>query len=250
MTVPRADGAARALPLRAAGPQPGESCLHRVPHRRLRDEQDLGHAKKSHDDRNEADAVVELGHAEGEARRAAHRIDSDQREQQPEDGHQQGSRERAAREPGHQAHAEEHETKELGRPEGKRKTRERQRDHGKREGSHDAPHERAYRRDPERRAGAALPRHLVAVEARHHRGGFTRNVDQDRGDGAAVHRAVIDRRQHDDGAGRVELEGERDQDRCARGGAQAGQHPDQCPEQAADEGEEQVRRRQRRRKAR
>ena len=55
-------------------------------------EQDLGHAEEPHDHRHEAEAVVELGDAEGEARRAAHRIDADQREQQPEDRHQQRRR--------------------------------------------------------------------------------------------------------------------------------------------------------------
>ena len=44
-----------------------------------------------------------------------------------------------------------------------------------------------------------------------HRGGFARDVDQDRGGRAAVLGAVIDARQHDERAGRIDLEGERHQ---------------------------------------
>ncbi len=45
-------------------------------------------------------------------------------------------------------------------------------------------------------------RHLMAVDAGHDRGRLARHVDQHRGDGAAIHRAVVDGAQHDDGAGR------------------------------------------------
>src|SRR5678809_461219 len=44
----------------------------------------------------------------------------------------------------------------------------------------------------QRRAGAALARHGVAVDAGDHRGRLARHVDQHRGDGAAIHGAVVD----------------------------------------------------------
>ena len=51
----------------------------------------------------------------------------------------------------------------------------------------------------ERGSCAALPGHLVAVDAVTDRRGFARQVDQDRRGGAAVLRAVVDAGQHDEG---------------------------------------------------
>src|SRR5882757_6511776 len=49
-----------------------------------------------------------------------------------------------------------------------------------------ASEERADRRDPERRPGASLQRHLMAVNGGDDGGGFAGDVDQDRGGRAAV----------------------------------------------------------------
>jgi hypothetical protein len=57
--------------------------------------------------------------------------------------------------------------------------------------------ERAERRGGERRPGAALPRHLVAVDGGHGGRGFAGQVDEDRRRRAAVLGAVINPRQHD-----------------------------------------------------
>ena len=75
--------------------------------------------------------------------------------------------------------------------------------------------------------------------------GLAGHVDQDRRDRAAVHRAVVDRREHDDRAGRVQLEGERDEDRRAGGRSQARQDADQRAEDAARERVGKVRRAER-----
>src|SRR5262245_20328248 len=89
-------------------------------------------------------------------------------------------------------------------------------------------------------AGPALPRHLVAVDAGHHRGRLTGNVDEDRRRGAAVHRAVIDARHHDDGRRRRHREGGRQQQRHGGDRAQPGQHADQRADEDAEETGEQV----------
>jgi len=68
-----------------------------------------------------------------------------------------------------------------------------------------------------------LARHRMAVDAGHHRCRFARHVDQDGGDGAAIHRAVIDRREHDDRARGVHAGRDRDEQRGAGGGADARQ---------------------------
>ena len=62
-----------------------------------------------------------------------------------------------------------------------REPRERHADGGDDQRRHGAGEERAERGDAERGAGAALLRHLVAVERRHHRGDLAGHVDEDRG---------------------------------------------------------------------
>ena len=90
-------------------------------------------------------------------------------------------------------------------------------------------------------AGAAVARHLVAVDRGDGRGGFARHVDQDGGGRAAILRAVIDAGEHDQRGDRLaDLEGDRQQHGDGRRGADARQHADQRAEQHADQAEEQV----------
>ena len=103
--------------------------------------------------------------------------------------------------------------------------------------------------DAERRAGAAVARHLIAVDAGHDRGGLARDIEQDRGGRAAVFGAVIDAGHHDDAAGRVHLVGQRQQHRDGRGRPEPRQDADDGAEEAADEAPEQIRRLQRDRKS-
>ena len=83
----------------------------------------------------------------------------------------------------------------------------------------------------ERRAGASLLRHLVAVEAGDHRGRFSRHVEQDRRRRTAVLGAVINAREHDDRAGGIHLEGQRQQHRNGRRRSQSRQHADHGAEE-------------------
>ena len=106
--------------------------------------------------------------------------------------------------------------------------------------AHAAGEERAQAGGGQRGAGAALARHLVAVDRGHHRGRLARHVDQDGGGRAAVLRAVVDAGQHDQRRRRVERVDRRQQHRDRRHRPEAGQHADQRAEQAADEGVQQV----------
>src|SRR5690606_10235915 len=65
-------------------------------------------------------------------------------------------------------------------------------------------------------------------------------ADQDRGGRAAILRAVIDARKHDDCARRVEREGDRHQKRDRRDRPKAGQNTNQRTENGAEQAEEQV----------
>ena len=108
-----------------------------------------------------------------------------------------------------------------------------------------AGEQRAERRHRQRRAGAALPRHLVSVDAGHDRGALARQIDQDGRGRAAVLGAVIDRRQHDQRGDRLQIEGDRQQHRQRRERADAGQDADQRPDQRADQRETDIDRLQR-----
>ena len=96
------------------------------------------------------------------------------------------------------------------------------------------------RGDRERRSRAALPRHLVAVEAGHHRRGLARQVHQDGGGRAAVLGAVIDAGEHDQRAHRRDAVGDRHQHRDGAERADARQHADQRADRHADQAVEQV----------
>ena len=112
--------------------------------------------------------------------------------------------------------AEHHQREILGRSEQQRERGQRRAERGDQHGRDAAGDERADGRDRERRSGAALARHLVAVERGHHRGRFARYVDQDRRGRAAILGAVVDAGQHDQRADRRQSEGDRQQHRDRR----------------------------------
>ena len=96
------------------------------------------------------------------------------------------------------------------------------------------------RRYSQRRAGPAVPGHLVAVEAGHDGGGLSRQVHQDGGRRAAVHGPVVDAGKHDDGGGGVHAEGEGDEHGRPGNGPDARENADDRPHRHAEEAEEEV----------
>ena len=145
---------------------------------------------------------------------------------------------RAKRRAGQQA--EQHQRADLGRAEFQR-----DRDQQRRQEHHlgDAPRradERPDHGDGKGNAALALLGHREAVETRDRVRWMTRQVEQDRADRAAVLRAVEDARQHQDGADRLDAEGQRQQDRDGRERPHAGQHADHVADQHAEEAVHQV----------
>ena len=163
----------------------------------------------------------------------------------PEQDHGDRLQDRAARQHDGEDEAHDHQREILGRAEDQRQLGQRRAERGDDEGRDRAGEERADGRDAERHAGAALPGHLVAVERRDDRGRLAGDVDQDRRGRAAVLRAVIDAGEHDERAGRIEAEGDRQQHRDGRDRPDARQHADQRADEAAEEGEAEVLQRQR-----
>ena len=105
--------------------------------------------------------------------------------------------------------------------------------------------ERADRRRRERGAGAPAPRHLVAFERGDDGGALARRVEQDRRGRAAVHGAVVDAGEQDEGGGRIDLEGDRQQQRDGQRRPEPRQHADRRADRDADQRPQQVDRRQR-----
>ena len=97
------------------------------------------------------------------------------------------------------------------------------------------------------RAAPARPLtgHLIAVEAGDDGRSFSRDIQQDRSGRAAVHGAVANAREHDDGGDRIEREGGRQEQRDGRRRTDPGKHADQGSHGDADEAVEKVLRLQR-----
>ena len=107
------------------------------------------------------------------------------------------------------------------------------------------PTNEADRLHHQRRPGAPLPGQGIAVEGGGDGRRFARRVEQDRGDRAAVHGGVVDRRQHHHGGDRVHAEGERHEDRDPGRRPEARDDPDHHADQRADHEEHEVGGRQR-----
>ncbi len=101
--------------------------------------------------------------------------------------------------------------------------------------AHGPGEERAHRGNAERRSGASLPRHLMAVDGGDDGRSLARDVDQDGGGRAAVLGAVVDAGEQDQRRFRHQRERDRQQHRHCGHRADAGQHADDGAEQHADE---------------
>ena len=159
--------------------------------------QDLAQAEHAHAERHEVQPVGHLRHVEGEALGAGLDITADQTEQQTQDDHGEGLEQRTAGQRHRGDQAQHHQRKVFRGTELKRHIRQRRGCDGEQDGRHRAGEEGAESGGGERRPGAALLRHLVAVDRRHDRRTFSGQVDQDRGGRAAILRAVVNTGQHD-----------------------------------------------------
>ena len=243
--LPRRIGFHDARQSAAVGHRPRiRSATQRVARDRLDVGEDLGDAEEPDDDREQLDARGQVDRPEGEPVAAVHHVDADRRGEEPERDREHALHRRAGDHVKRAHQAEHHQPEVLRRAEADRDRRERRREEGQEHDARRAGDERSERGDAERRAGAPLPRELVAVERRHHRGGFAGDVHQHRGGRAAVHRAVEDRRQHRQPGDRREGERHRQQKRERRQRPDSRQYADQRADEAADEAVVEVRRRQ------
>ena len=176
-------------------------------------------------------------------------VDSHDAEGQAGEERREAADARGAEDAGDRREGEHHEREVVGRPEdegqlGHGWRRERQHERGERAGD-----EGADRRGGEGSGAAAATRHAVALERRHDRAALAGGVQEDRRRGPAVHGAVEDGGEHDEGAGRVHLHRHGKEQGDRQRGADAREDPDRRPEDRADERPEEVQRGERHREA-
>ena len=218
--------------------------LAAVPHPRRHVER-LADREQPDRHQHDVDAVVELADAERQPRLAAHLIDPDQPDEEPDEQRQQAADQRAADQRG-DGHKGQHGQREVVRRlqlDGE--VGDRLGEEGQQQDPDRAGHEGADRRRRERRSATPALGHLVALDRGRHRRGLARRVEQDRRRRPAVHPAEVDAGEHDEGAGRLfEVEGDREQQRDRQRRPDPRQHADERAEQHAERRERQVLRRQ------
>ena len=206
--------------------------------------QDFGNGKEPHGHADEVNPVPEGGNPEGKPDLGGQRIHSHYADRQAEQAHEQRLQQRAAGEVGNGGQAEDHEGEIFRRPEFQGQGNQQGRQEHQTEDTEDSGDERTDGGNPQSGAGLAFPGHLVAVEAGHHRGRLTGNVDQDGSGRSAVHGPVIDGGNDDNRGRRVHAVGHGQKKGYAHHRADAREDPDRGPSQTAEESRKQIHRRQ------
>jgi hypothetical protein len=202
----------------------------------------LADREQAHRQDHDVDAVEQLGHAERKARLAGLAVDADQAEEQANEQAGQPAHRRIAEHRRHGDESEHHQREVVRRAEFEREVDHQRRQQREQKGGDRAGDERADRAGRQRRAGAPRLRHAIAFERGGDRSRLPRRVQQDRGGGAAEHRAVVDAGEHDERAGGIKLDRERQQHRHGERRPDAGQHADERAKRDADQPPHQVHR--------
>src|SRR3546814_3980879 len=193
--------------------------------------------------------VPQIRDSKGVAFLTRDEIDTDSRKEKAERHHDPGPYPRTFADIGGERQPEANERGFLDRAEGKGGRGKGRPEKGDREGGDYPGNEAGKGGDSECPAGATGLGHRIAIEAADHAGCFAGHPHEDRGGRAAIKRAIVDARQQDDGAGRVEHDGDR-QEHADRGGrAEPGNDADGRTQNSAEKGEKELRWLQRDRQA-
>ena len=203
-------------------------------------EEHFGDAEEPHDDRNQPEAVLQRPDAEGESKSSADDVLTDRAAKQADGRHDERLHHRLAREIRQQRQAEDHEGEVFRGAEAQRDTGQEWRQERQGHDTQRSGDERPERRDPQCRAGPSLARHGVTVQTGDDGGRLARDVHEDGRRRAAVHGAVVDARQHDDGRDRGRRERGRQQQRDRRRRPEPGEDADQGADEHAGEAIEKV----------
>ena len=205
---------------------------------------DLGQPEHRHHNDDEIDAFVELAEAEGETREPGGAVLTDHADDQAERRHRQALQQRAARQHGSGDQPDQHEREIFRRLESQCQLRQRRRQRRHQHDRDAGAEERRHRGHHQRRPGAALPRHRIALDHGDGGGRVARQPQQDRRDRAAIHGAVVDAGEHDQRFGRAQMERDRQQHADRRDRPDAGQDADEHSDADADQAVQQRRWRQ------
>ena len=198
--------------------------------------------KQADGERGHLHAVQQFRQAEGKPRLAGELVDTDKPERQAEEKAGEAADRRVAEGRRHGDEGDAHQCEVVLRTEVDRDLDQPGRQKHDPDGGKRARDEGPDGGGCERRPAAAGFRHLVAFERGGKRRTFARRVDQDGGGRAAVHAAVVDAGEHDERAGRIELEGDRQEQGDRQRRSDAGQNADRGAEQHADQCVKQVHR--------
>jgi hypothetical protein len=198
--------------------------------------------EKPNGDRKKLNAVEESVDTERQARIAADDIVSHTAQKESENGRDQATDEGFAGESGDQAQSQNHQPEILRRPESKGIVRQHRSKNHQTDNAQSAADKRPDRGDSQSDPRPALLGHRMTIEGSNHGRGFSWDIHQNRGDGAAVLGAVIDPRQKDNGRRRSQTIRSRQQDGDGSGGADSGERPDNGPDQYAHHTDEKVHR--------
>ena len=167
----------------------------------LHGEQDLADAEEADHRDEEVESLEQLHEPEGKAQLSRHRVDPDGGQSEAHHHGGDGLERRALGHAHERAERQEIDRKEFRRAELEREPRDDGRDEGDEHHRDQGTDEGRGERRRERRARAPLLRQRIAVEGGRDRPRLARDVEQDRGDGAAEQRAPVDAREQDDGGG-------------------------------------------------
>ena len=186
-------------------PRTGIDCSCRRVSQAGGDVERLADREQADRDDDDVDAVEQLRDAEGEARLPGQACRCRPGRGEPEEQATRSPRtSERAEQRGHRDEGQHHQREVLGRPELRRRARPPRRE--RRSAQRARSCRRRTSRSPRWPAPAA-PRPRLAIwlpsSAVDDRGRLARRVEQDRGGRAAVHAAVVDAGEHDEGAGRA-----------------------------------------------
>ncbi len=168
------------------------------------------------------------------ARLAGDLVEADDGEAEPEHRRQEALQHRAGHDGGDDGHAEQGRCGIFGGAEHQREPGEGRGDGHQRDPGDQSTDDRGDRRPAIGLCGLSLARHRIAVDGGDHGGGCAGNVDQDCRDGAAGHRAAIERDHHADGEVGLERKGQRDEQGDAHGRGEAGRRAEDEADGHAD----------------
>ena len=210
---------------------------------------DVGDAVDPHGENRKVESLLQRQTSEGVAKRSRLQVRADEARKKSGEHHREGPKETPLGEHHGAREAEDHEGAVVGGAEQKGGFGQKRRKEGECGGGERASEKTRGCGGGQSRRGAARPRESVSVETGDDGARLARKVQKNRRGAPSVLSAVVNPREHDDGARGFERVGEGKEHGDRRHGTKSGQHAHECAEEDARRGVAEVRDREGRRKA-